>query len=488
MRQARYHSLCVLLMLAALIAGPQLKAQNPSYCHFTPKKGDKGYMSYGDDQRAAGTNYTIRIWVHVIRETNGTGGQSDAEVTQALDIMEQDYTPHGICFVEVGRSEIWQSGLSVGSLSSLLTTHGHSDAIDCFLLPDNIPGGGGLASGIPGEGFTVGGVLFGVDMVTSHVISHEMGHCMGLWHTHQSGTPSCPEFVNGTNCTTCGDFVCDTPADPHLGFNVDQTTCLWLGSGTDPNGDPYAPDPANIMAYTQPVCMQYFTNGQGLRMRTAIANEPILQAVCVPDYAYRQNGSISSGGEVVTGFIEVAAGSNVDTGQPSGPYSVTGSAVVEYVANIGGRVTLAPGFTASPGAGGSFTARIEDFCASNGGMRLAPNTGNPTASSAGMTRPEPSSGEAFHSPDRMHLEAYPNPFGQDFFLELGLPATAVVDISVFNVVGQRIQTVAANKEMTAGQHVIGIDATGLDEGIYLVRVVSGKDVIVKRMLKRKLND
>lgn len=475
--------LSLIVLFIGLLTGSSSLAQSPSYCHFTPSKTDLAEMDYRGNSRAAGSNYTIRIWVHIIRETNGTGGQSDAEVTQALDIMENDYLPHGICFVEVGRSEINQSGLFVSSLSSLLTNYGHADAIDCFLLPDNISGGGGLASGIPGEGFTVGGVLFGVDMVTSHVISHEMGHCMGLWHTHQSGSPSCVEFVNGSNCTTCGDFVCDTPADPYLGFNVDTTTCIWNSSGTDPNGDPYAPDEANIMAYTQPVCMQYFTNGQGLRMRTAIANEPLLQQVCVPDFAYRQNGSISSGGEIVTGFVEVAAGTNVDMTQAPGPYTVTGTAVVDYVANIGGVVTLAPGFTASPGSGGRFRARIEDFCIPNGHLKMQ-NLSGPTVASAPPTTQKSSAAmPASLQSGQLSLKAYPNPFGNAFSLELGLVEASSISISVYDISGQLVRQVREDTPMDAGQHRIEVDGSNLSQGMYLIRLDTKGEVLTLRMVK-----
>ena len=59
-------------------------------------------------------------------------------------------------------------------------------------------------------------------LTKSHVISHEMGHVLYLWHTHhgtfnEGGNDNpCPELVNGSNSATCGDYVTDTPADPHL--------------------------------------------------------------------------------------------------------------------------------------------------------------------------------------------------------------------------------------------------------------------------------
>ena len=59
-------------------------------------------------------------------------------------------------------------------------------------------------------------------MVKSHIISHEMGHVLFLWHTHhgtypEGGDPNqCMELVDGSNSTICGDYISDTPADPNI--------------------------------------------------------------------------------------------------------------------------------------------------------------------------------------------------------------------------------------------------------------------------------
>mgnify|MGYP006987178151 CR=1 FL=1 len=42
--------------------------------------------------------YTLRIYIHVIRRSNGTGGQSVSEVNQAVDILNSDFNQHGIYF------------------------------------------------------------------------------------------------------------------------------------------------------------------------------------------------------------------------------------------------------------------------------------------------------------------------------------------------------------------------------------------------------
>ena len=125
-----------------------------------------------------------------------------------------------------------------------------------------------------------------------------MGHVLYLWHTHhgtynEGGNDNpCPELVNGSNSATCGDYVTDTPADPHLQFNVNQLTCEWNSSATDANGDSYNPDEKNVMSYTDINCMEYFTPKQGERMRNAINTLPYLQQTVTDNCLVQKLSSI----------------------------------------------------------------------------------------------------------------------------------------------------------------------------------------------------
>ncbi len=92
----------------------------------------------------------------------------------------------------------------------------------------------------------------------SGVIVHEVGHYFGLYHTFE--TSNGIEFVNGTNCATTGDLICDTPAD------IDPAPiaggCIWSGTNRDPNNDFYTPMLGNIMSYHGGGCPEAFTIGQ----------------------------------------------------------------------------------------------------------------------------------------------------------------------------------------------------------------------------------
>lgn len=82
------------------------------------------------------------------------------------------------------------------------------------------------------------------------VLSHEMGHYFGLEHTFE--TKHGNELVDGSNCSTAGDSICDTPADPNDG--VDVSTCTSTSILKDANGQYYSPLINNIMSYYPDVC------------------------------------------------------------------------------------------------------------------------------------------------------------------------------------------------------------------------------------------
>ena len=77
-------------------------------------------------------------------------------------------------------------------------------------------------------------------------MSHEMGHCLGLLHTHNGGFDDFPvtqlDFVDQTVqpgfCQIAGDCVCDTPADPNMFYNVTHPDCTWDGGSPNPPLDP----------------------------------------------------------------------------------------------------------------------------------------------------------------------------------------------------------------------------------------------------------
>lgn len=104
-------------------------------------------------------------------------------------------------------------------------------------------------------------------------ITHEMGHVWGLAHTFAgNGT----ELVDGSNCETAGDGICDTPADPYnpdIENEIWQNGCEFVWEGLDANGQFYQPDIGNIMSYYG--CDCGFTRGQYLKMANSIKSSSL---------------------------------------------------------------------------------------------------------------------------------------------------------------------------------------------------------------------
>ena len=76
---------------------------------------------------------------------------------------------------------------------------------------------------------------------------------------------------------------------------------------------------------------------------------------------------------------------------------------------------------------------------------------------------------------------YPNPFNSKTIIRFNLDQAAQVTLEIFDVLGQRVQTIYQDKPMPAGRHQIDFDASLLPSGIYLYQIKSGN-----RMEKRKM--
>ena len=124
----------------------------------------------------------------------------------------------------------------------------------------------------------------------NHILTHEVGHYLGLWHTFVGwegldyddyagevpdtlfwstydpdedtiyyDLPWLVEYVDGSNCDIAGDLICDTPPDylsSHWSCNANGESSKLQ---TDPHGDTFHSDGTNYMSYSNDGCVNQFS-------------------------------------------------------------------------------------------------------------------------------------------------------------------------------------------------------------------------------------
>ena len=78
------------------------------------------------------------------------------------------------------------------------------------------------------------------------------------------------------------------------------------------------------------------------------------------------------------------------------------------------------------------------------------------------------------------LQNYPNPFNPTTTIEFTLTNPQVVRLTVYNMLGQRISTLARGPH-PGGRHQVQFDGSGLASGIYLYRLEATGDVVTGKM-------
>ncbi|ATA73461.1 hypothetical protein CGC49_09350 [Capnocytophaga sp. H4358] len=222
--------------------------------------------------------HCVNIVFYIVRNDNGNGGYNVANIPAIMRNLNDVFNEHNIYLFNKDVKFINSSvffDLQIGSNSefpNLIYSNNSSNAIN-FYLVNSISNGAneyaGVAEGIPSKNLVVAN-----NYALSPTSAHELGHCLNLFHTHRNiGEGGCNENINGSNCSSCGDYVCDTPADPGLGTgNIDFINCTYVGGGG------YTPLVNNIMSYAS-TCRSSFTNGQSSRMKAALSDSSVLRPV-----------------------------------------------------------------------------------------------------------------------------------------------------------------------------------------------------------------
>ncbi|GAB3166176.1 hypothetical protein GCM10027291_11190 [Telluribacter humicola] len=216
----------------------------------------------------------VPIKAHIVRKSNGSAGLPVEVLITAIDTMNKQYLPMNMQFYLCGPIHYIDddnlSSCDVEQDDKPLSQHNVNDAVNVYFC-DVLTSGTAALNGIsafPSDNSLDNRIIMHNRATRNGTtLAHEMGHYWNLYHTHETFFGA--ELVtreSGANCTSAGDQVCDTPADPYSS-SYDFTTCKYTDTvKKDANGELYNPDLTNLMSYYQ-LCRYRFSPGQFDRMR-----------------------------------------------------------------------------------------------------------------------------------------------------------------------------------------------------------------------------
>jgi hypothetical protein len=203
---------------------------------------------------------TFQVYVHVVIDSLGNTNISEEQLRNDIEGASMYFEPicidFEICKIDSINNYAFDSiapePKEDGRLKALL--HEKNRINFYYIAQFEDPGKCGHAS-LGGISGSESGLVFIKKGCGSGTVAHELGHLFGLSHTFEgNGT----EWVNGDDCETEGDGLCDTPSDPFVpGDDVSEYVaddCEFISMKRDTFGMFYQPDVGNVMSYYPCTC------------------------------------------------------------------------------------------------------------------------------------------------------------------------------------------------------------------------------------------
>lgn len=222
----------------------------------------------------------VPIHFHLVGDASGNGRQLERKVLDQLCDLNFAYAPMDIRFYLSPHPTYGLFDKSINSdnvyttqtASFLMSTRRHNNAVNVYVVNE-------CDNGNNQPGLVLAYYKPNADWIVSRksatqggfngTLPHEMGHLFSLiYHTFNGWEDGCfdstfptwpiapaispggvpTERQDGSNCTTAGDFICDTPPDYNFGFC--QGNCNpYTGGAKDPLGVLVDPMENNLMSY-----------------------------------------------------------------------------------------------------------------------------------------------------------------------------------------------------------------------------------------------
>lgn len=253
---------------------------------------------------------TLAVRVFIVSNGDGKLAINEDQIQTAISQLNKDFSPIKLGFEICNITYLNSDKLYSYDIAEepLLSHYLQPNIINLFFVHDIVLSEPGNACGytyypIHKKDFIV---LKGECCINNSTLSHEMGHYLGLYHTHEKGFGE--ELVDESNCYKTGDLLCDTPADPGLNGNLIDEDCNWKGILFDSKKQLYKPDLQNYMSYGRNECRKKFTKDQYNKMLEMYCNFKVhLQQL---DVKFKMSDSLVFPNEAVT--LSASGGSSYE--------------------------------------------------------------------------------------------------------------------------------------------------------------------------------
>lgn len=238
----------------------------------------------------------VPVIIHIVGDDNGNGYFPKDQAFQLICELNRHYIPASIrffladTFYYINNTRYYNHDWSDGY--EMMDIHNLPPVMNVYVVQNPADACGYAYYPGGGPGARRGGIALAkaCSRPGNSTLAHEVGHYLSLPHTFDNwNNTGLTELVDGSNCSSAGDYFCDTPAD-FLDF---RWNCPYTGSKLDPNGDAYQPDGTLFMSYSIEPCGRRFSPEQMDAMRTSrTLDRSYLNSVPPPAYSGEQTVSL----------------------------------------------------------------------------------------------------------------------------------------------------------------------------------------------------
>ncbi len=341
-------------------------------------------------------NYIIPVKVWVYRGDNAEGGASERYVREVFDLVQQNFDRNRTsikfyikCDIEYINSDGFYSRIDCSdefSTFNVFQNHYDPHALNAHFVNSGCHNSGYARFPTERQKFSFWAITSANINQTANLVTHEIGHCFGLLHTHENCRGATMDnreadrcfqesvsrtrknrvcvFTSGkTKCSINGDALCDTEASVEdLGDHLNNCTTQ-PSIGSDKWGERWRPQVSNFMSYASLSCLSDFTPQQIAVMWRKIYfhfRQPPELLAMANQLAIPSNMEFTSE-NTLNEEVKIYAMHEIAGPYNEAPFVIQENTQVSFTTNSS--IELMPGFEASPGA--SFTAEVKeefDYC------------------------------------------------------------------------------------------------------------------------------